>query len=216
MKLKEILKEVEKLNLPKEEFYIEGNAALVVRKILDSTDIINICTTKENFDNFKSKYNLDMDENRNIIWNAMVIRMCKKNNFDIEKSQPYNIEDINKRLYILLELNKNDNLKIIKKIKEYIGPSLFFVKNIEEYELEKSRGAKLEQKDYKGETPLFRAVRNNNFELVKRMIKDGANINELDSSNNNLGFFCNNLEILKFLVENGLELKEKNNDKKTC
>jgi ankyrin repeat protein len=47
------------------------------------------------------------------------------------------------------------------------------------------------------------------------MIKDGANINALDNNNNNLGFFCNNLEILKLLVENGLDIKRKNKYGKT-
>ena len=82
--------------------------------------------------------------------------------------------------------------------------------NEEEYEVEKKKGAKLEEIDSRGETPIFRAVRNNNIELTKRMIEDGANVNALNSKGCNLGFFCSSLNMMKLLIENGLNFKTKN------
>ena len=75
---------------------------------------------------------------------------------------------------------------------------------------EKHSEAELEETDSRGETPIFRAVRNNNIELTRRMIKDGANVNALNSKGCNLGFFCNSLNMMKLLIENGLNFKTKN------
>ena len=107
-------------------------------------------------------------------------------------------------------MESNNEAELIKKIKEYVGPSFLYVKNIEEYEREKENGANLEEIDSRGETPLFRAVRNDNIILVSRMIADGANINVLNSKGCNLGFFCNSLNMMKLLIENGLKYNIKN------
>lgn len=138
----------------------------------------------------------------------MEIRECKKSCFDMEEYEFYNIENICKRLYIMLDLN--NELDLINKIKEYVGPSFLYVMNEEEYEDEKKNGAKLEEVDSRGETPLFRAVRNNNIKLASRMIADGANINVLNCKGCNLGFFCNSLNMMKLLIENGLKYNTKN------
>lgn len=210
MNLNEILKEIKELNISKDCFYIEGDAALVVRKIMDDADTIKICinndTIKDLVNTHKDK--LVVKDKKHFIYNKIEIREGKISSFDMEEYEPYNLESISKRMYILLE--SNNDIDLIKKIKEYVGPSFLYIMNEEEYEVEKKKGAKLEETDSRGETPIFRAVRNNNIELTRRMIKDGANVNALNSKGCNLGFFCNSLNMMKLLIENGLNFKTKN------
>lgn len=156
----------------------------------------------------ENTHKLTTKDSKHYIYGKMEFRECKKSCFDMEECEPYNIESISKRLYILLE--SNSKVELIKKIKEYVGPSFLYIKNEEEYEIEKKNGANLEEKDSRGETPIFRAVRNNNIELVNRMLDDGADINSLNSNGCNLGFFCNSLNMMRLLIENGLKYNIKN------
>lgn len=208
MNLDEILKELKQLKISKDEFYIEGNAALVIRGIIPDTDVIKICISSDRIKTLENTHKLTIKDSKHYIYNKMEIRWCKKSIFDMEECEPYNIESICKRLYILLE--SNNELDLIKKIKEYVGPSFLYVMNEEEYEKEKNNGANLEETDSRGETPLFIAVRNNNVKLAKRMIEDGANVNALNSKGCNLGFFCSSLNMMKLLIENGLKYNMKN------
>lgn len=208
MNLDEILKELKQLEISKDEFYVEGNAALVIRKIIPDTDNIKVCTSSDAIKTLENTHKLTIRDSKHYIYGKMEIRECKKSCFDMEECEPYNIESICKRLYILL--GSNNEAELIKKIKEYVGPSFLYVMNKEEYEREKKNGANLEETDSRGETPLFRAVRNDNMELASKMIEDGANINALNSKGCNLGFFCNSLNMMKLLVENGLKYNTKN------
>ena len=183
MNINEILNELKQLEISKDEFYVEENAALVIRGIIHETGIIKICMSSDAIKTLENTHKLIIKDS-------------------------YNIESICKRVYILLE--SNNEVELIKKIKEYVGPSFLYVKNKEEYEREKKNGANLEETDSRGETPLFRVVRNDNIELVSRMIDDGANVNALNNKGCNLGFVCNSLNMMKLLIENGLKYNTKN------
>ena len=208
MNLNEILKEIKELNISKDDFYIEGDAALVVREIIDNADTIKICMNKDMIKFLVNTHKVVAKDTKHFIYNKIEIREGKISCFDMEEYEPYNLESISKRMYILLE--SNNDIDLIKKIKEYVGPSFLYIMNEEEYEVEKKKGAKLEETDSRGETPIFRAVRNNNIELTIRMIEDGANVNALNSKGCNLGFFCSSLNMMKLLIENGLNFKTKN------
>ena len=196
MNLNEILKELDQLKIPKDEFYIEENAALVMRRIITDTDAIKICMSREAIKVLENTHKLTIKAPKHYEYNKMDIRECQKSSFDMEEYEPYNIESISKRLYIMLE--SNNEVELIKKIKEFVGPSFLYVMNVGEYEEEKKKGAKLEETDSRGETPIFIAVRNNNMELTKKMIEDGANVNALNNKGCNLGFFCSTINMMKF------------------
>lgn len=208
MNINEILNELKQLEISKDEFYVEENAALVIRGIIHETGIIKICMSSDAIKTLENTHKLIIKDSKHYIFGKLTIRECKKSCFDMEECEPYNIESICKRVYILLE--SNNEVELIKKIKEYVGPSFLYVKNKEEYEREKKNGANLEETDSRGETPLFRVVRNDNIELVSRMIDDGANINALNNKGCNLGFVCNSLNMMKLLIENGLKYNTKN------
>lgn len=60
----------------------------------------------------------------------------------------------------------------------------------------------------KNVTPLHRAVTSENFEVVKFLVENGADINRLDSSRKNALHYAlikNNFQITKFLLENGID-----------
>lgn len=214
MNLNEILKEIKELNISKDNFYIEEDAALVIREIIDSADIIKICMSSDMIKYLVNTHKVIAKGTKHFTYNKVEIREGKISSFDIEECEPYNLESISKRMYILMESNKD--IGLIKKIKEYVGPSFLYIMNEEEYEVEKKKGAKLEETDGRGETPIFRAVRNNNIELTIRMIEDGANVNALNSKGCNLGFFCSSLNMMKLLIEKGLNFKTKNNKGNTA
>ena len=213
MNIDEILKEIKQLEISKDEFYVEGNAALVIRGIITDAENLKICMSSDAIKTLENLHKLNTKDSKHYICGKMEIRECKKSSFDMEECEPYNIESISKRLYILLE--SNNEVELIKKIKEFVGPSFLYVKNEEEYEKEKKNGANLEETDSMGETPLFRAVRNDNIVLVNRMLDDGANINALNTKGCNLGFFCNSLEMIKLLIEKGLKYNTKNHKRNT-
>lgn len=59
MNLNEILNELKQLKISKDEFYIEENADLVVRKIIEDTDVIKICMSSNEI---KEKINPDLKQ----------------------------------------------------------------------------------------------------------------------------------------------------------
>lgn len=115
MNLNEILKEIKELNISKDDFYIEGYAALVVRKIIDNADAIKICMNnyaiKDLVNTYKDK--LVVKDKKHFIYNKIEIREGNISSFDMEEYEPYNLESISKRMYILLESNKD--IELIKK-----------------------------------------------------------------------------------------------------
>lgn len=63
----------------------------------------------------------------------------------------------------------------------------------------------------KGETPLYWACKNNNFELVKILIKYGAkkSINTINCSPLLAAYENENKQIMKYLLENGADINQK-------
>lgn len=82
-------------------------------------------------------------------------------------------------------------------------------------------GKLINQKDYKGLTPLHYAVRYNNLNIVKALITAGADVNSLDSYGNNPLFSAIvtpniNIEILSLLYKSGSDKFHKNKNDKSA
>ena len=103
MKIDEILRELKQLEISKDEFYVEGNAALVIRGIIPDTDNIKVCMSSDAIKTLENTYKLTTKDSKHYMFGKLYIRECKKSCFDMEECEPYNIESICKRLYILLE-----------------------------------------------------------------------------------------------------------------
>lgn len=62
MNKEELLKLVESLNIPKDEYYILGGGSLVMFGIKETTSDLDLCVSDELFAKLKEEYNLDENE----------------------------------------------------------------------------------------------------------------------------------------------------------
>lgn len=69
---------------------------------------------------------------------------------------------------------------------------------------------------YNNNNILFKAVKENNEEVVSYLIKIGVDVNFKNQNGETPLFFVNNEKILNFLLEAGADLNIKNNSKKNC
>lgn len=120
----DILNMLKELNFPKDEFYIVGGSSLVMRGIREVAGDLDLCISTELFNNIKEKYNLT-DEKRNEcgfykINDDLEVVVNEKYEFDMEKEEPYNLENINTILNFKLKRNAQKDQKDIENIKKYI------------------------------------------------------------------------------------------------
>jgi len=103
--------------------------------------------------------------------------------------------------YICTLISKIENKKEYAKILQYITN----IENINEL------------KDNTGKNLLMCACNTNNLNLIKYFLKRGIDINSVDNDNNNILYFIDyksdnySLEILEFLINNGVHVFHKNN-----
>ncbi|MDR2635512.1 MAG: ankyrin repeat domain-containing protein, partial [Campylobacteraceae bacterium] len=97
---------------------------------------------------------------------------------------------------------------------------LFFALDYPQYiKVLVDKGADVDYKNPDGETPLFYAIKNNSYELVKLLIENGADVNHTarvtnncdDDTNSQTPFIAaaiakSDIEILKLLVKNGADI----------
>lgn len=120
----DILNMLKELNFPKDEFYIVGGSSLVMRGIREVAGDLDLCISTELFNNIKEKYNLT-DKKRNEcgfykINDDLEVVVNEKYEFDMEKEEPYNLENINTILNFKLKRNAQKDQKDIENIKKYI------------------------------------------------------------------------------------------------
>jgi ankyrin repeat protein len=77
-------------------------------------------------------------------------------------------------------------------------------------------GANVNIKNEKGQTLLMGKYDYIKSKLVKKLIKKGLNINELDNDGNNALMYCYNLDTLKLLISYGINIDNKNNEGSTA
>ncbi|MHC9544834.1 MAG: ankyrin repeat domain-containing protein [Vulcanimicrobiota bacterium] len=71
------------------------------------------------------------------------------------------------------------------------------------------RGQNVNSKDWIGQTPLYYAVRNNNEEMVKFLLDNGAIIDAIDNDGNTPLASTYSLKMIKLLVEGGADINVK-------
>ena len=78
MNIDEILKEIKQLEISKDEFYVEGNAALVIRGIIPDADNFKICMSSDAIKTLENTNKLTSKDSKHYIYGKMEIRECKK------------------------------------------------------------------------------------------------------------------------------------------
>ncbi len=128
MNKNDILKLLEKLNFPKDEFYVLSGASLVLRGIRENCSDLDLCVSKELFDKIKGKYELTDDKKNECgfyhISDILEIVVNEKSDFNMEKGSKYNLEDLNTILQFKIKRNKPKDQVDIENIKKYLSDNL--------------------------------------------------------------------------------------------
>ena len=124
MKKIELLNLLKELNFPKDEYYVLSGASLVLRGIKEEANDLDLCISKELFNQIKNKFNLT-DERKNEcgfykINDNLEIVVDKKEDFKMEIGEKYNLEDLQTILDFKLKRNKPKDQKDIENIKKYL------------------------------------------------------------------------------------------------
>lgn len=124
MNKEQLLNLLEELNLPKDEYYVLSGASLVIRGIREQAGDLDLCISRELFEQIKDKYNLTDDKKNECgfyhINDSLEVVVDEKEKFNMEVCEPYNLEDLNTILDFKIKRNKPKDQVDIERIKEYL------------------------------------------------------------------------------------------------
>lgn len=124
MKKVELLNLLEKLNFPKDEYYVLSGASLVLRGIREEAGDLDLCISEELFNQIKDKYELTDDKKNECgfykINDNLEVVVDKKEKFKMEEGEKYNLEDLKTILDFKIKRNKPKDQKDIENIKKYL------------------------------------------------------------------------------------------------
>lgn len=124
MNKEQLLDLLSKLNFPKDEYYVLSGASMVIRGIREQADDLDLCISEELFEQIKDKYKLTEDKKNECgfyhINDSLEVVVNKKDYFNMEVYEPYNLENLNTILEFKLKRNKPKDQVDIEKIKKYL------------------------------------------------------------------------------------------------
>ena len=120
----ELLNLLEELNFPKDEYYVLSGASLVLRGIREEANDLDLCISEELFKQIKDKYNLTEQKKNECrfykINDNLEIVVDKKEDFNMEIGEKYNLENLQTILDFKLKRNLSKDQKDIENIKIYL------------------------------------------------------------------------------------------------
>ena len=120
----ELLNLLEELNFPKDEYYVLSGASLVLRGIKEEANDLDLCISEELFKQIKDKYNLTEEKKNECgfykINDNLEIVVDKKEDFNMEIGEKYNLENLQTILDFKLKRNLSKDQKDIENIKIYL------------------------------------------------------------------------------------------------
>ena len=124
MNKEQLLSLLSKLNLPMDEDYVLSGASLVIRGIREQAKDLDLCISKELFEQIKDKYDLTEDKKNEFgfykINDLLEIVVDEKEDFNMEVCEPYNLENLSTILEYKLKRNLAKDKTDVEKIKEYL------------------------------------------------------------------------------------------------
>ena len=124
MNREQLLDLLKELNLPKDEYYVLSGASLVIRGIREQAGDLDLCISRELFEQIKDKYNLTEDKKNECgfyhINDSLEVVVNEKENFNMEVCEPYNLEDLNTILEFKIKRNKPKDQVDIERIQKYL------------------------------------------------------------------------------------------------
>ena len=125
MNKEQVLKMLEELNLPKNEFYVLSGASLVLRGIRELCSDLDLCISEELYEKIKDKYELTDNKKNECnfyhISDKLEVVVNKKEKFNWEICEPYNLENLNTILEFKIKRNKSKDQLDIENIKAYLN-----------------------------------------------------------------------------------------------
>lgn len=121
----EILEALEKINLPKEEYYILSGGCLVLYGLKEQTNDLDLCVSKKAFDILKEKF--DFGENDKSEHNFYQINeYCEvivkdEKDWKYSKIEGYQVEDLETLLLFKERRNMEKDKQDIINIKKYLN-----------------------------------------------------------------------------------------------
>lgn len=125
MKKNDIIQELNKLNIKKNEFWVIGSSSLVLRNIMKEANDIDLAITKEAFEKINKNEIIYLGENNNKKWYKLnnnvefCIDKIEENKVDIQK--PYNLLNLE---YYYNNIIKNSTREKDKEKKELLSKIL--------------------------------------------------------------------------------------------
>lgn len=124
MNKEELLKLVESLDIPKDEYYILGGGSLVMFGIKDTTADLDLCVSEELFTRLKEAYKLEEKDKNECgfyrISDLIEVISNPKEKFTMEKIDGYNVEELNRILAFKKKRNAPKDQPYIEKITKYL------------------------------------------------------------------------------------------------
>ena len=124
MNKEEVFNLLKELNFPKDEFYILSGASLVIRGIREKCSDLDLCISEELFSRIKNKYNLTENKKNECgfyhIDDTLEVVVDKKEKFNMEKCNPYNLENLNTILEYKTKRNLPKDQADIENINKYL------------------------------------------------------------------------------------------------
>lgn len=124
MNKEELLKLVESLDMPKDEYYILGGGSLVMFGIKDTTADLDLCVSEELFARLKEEYKLEEKDKNECgfyrISDLIEVVSNPKEKFTMEKIEGYNVEELNRILDFKKKRNAPKDQPYIEKITKYL------------------------------------------------------------------------------------------------
>lgn len=124
MNKEELIKLIESLNLPKDEYYILSSGVLVLYGLREKAGDLDLCISKELFTMLKEKYNIreeDKNECEFYELNEQVeVIVNDKKDFERHFKDGYPVQNLESLLKFKKKLNRPKDQNDIIKIEEYL------------------------------------------------------------------------------------------------
>ena len=125
MNRQEIIRRLRNLKLPKNDYYILSGASLVLRGIREICSDIDLCISEELFSDVKDRLKMTPDKlnscNFYQLGDTLEIVVDKKDHFNMEEGDEFNLENIKTILAFKESRNLPKDQQDIANIKKYLN-----------------------------------------------------------------------------------------------
>ena len=120
----ELIKLVESLNFPQEEYYILSSGCLLFYGLREKANDLDLCISEKLFNNIKEKYNL-VEEKKNEcgfykLNDLVEVVVENKKNFTRDFKDGYPVETLERILKFKKKVNRPKDQRDIIKLEEYL------------------------------------------------------------------------------------------------